>query len=80
MIPRDGGPAFPVPMIPIGPNDDGFTEVRETGISVLDLFACFALVGLLAEGQTKYTEAARDSYALAETMLDMKRRIESSGS
>ena len=34
--PNDGGPAFPVPMVPYR---DGFTEVKEGGMSLRDWFA-----------------------------------------
>lgn len=37
-------PAFPVPMIPINGNPgNGFTEVRETGMTLRDFFAAFAM-------------------------------------
>ena len=39
MAKNDGGPAFPVPMIPV---DFGFTEVREQGLSLRNWFAANA--------------------------------------
>ena len=62
-------PAFPVSAYagdrenpPVRPN---------TGMSILDMFACFALVGLLASDEST-EDAPRMAYDIAVKMLDTK--------
>lgn len=46
---NDGGPAFPVPMVPW---EGGFINVECTGMSLRDWFAGQALQGILAGGSS----------------------------
>jgi hypothetical protein len=79
MMTNDGGPAFPVPMIPVD-RDGGHTEVRYQGISVRDYFAAAAMqifervTPFDAEKEhghylTQMKLLAADLYALADAML-----------
>ena len=49
--PNDGGPAFPVPMIPVG-NTGGFTTVRHEGLSLRDHFAGLAMQAMVSSYRT----------------------------
>ena len=74
--PNDGGPAFPVPMVPW---QDGFINVECTGASLRDWFAANAsendiehhnLGNLRSDGKT-YNRRTREEakYAYADAML-----------
>lgn len=73
---NDGGPAFPIPMIPLD-NIGGFTEVRYEGMTLRDYFAAKAMQCFLsqplsdgAEWKEDYIEIiATDSYEMADEML-----------
>jgi len=47
---NDGGPAFPVPMVPHD-SQGGHTEVRWQGMSMRAYFAGQALAGMLADSE-----------------------------
>lgn len=68
----DGGPAFPVPMIPCD-YYGGYTEVRATGLSLRDYFAAKALVTLVksyADSDPKHARVtANAAYEFADAML-----------
>ena len=67
---NDGGPAFPVPMVPW---QDGFINVECTGMSLRDWLAGQVLQGLASD--TAYIwnrtneEVATASYDIADAML-----------
>lgn len=64
----DGGPAFPVPMVPYR---DGFIAVEDTGMSLRDWLAGQALAGLLACPTTVGDAEvfANSAYRHADAML-----------
>ena len=69
---NDGGPAFPVPMVPW---QDGFINVECAGMTVRDWFAGQALAGIMANTKllTILAESNRDpalcAYETADLML-----------
>ena len=74
--PNDGGPAFPVPMIPW---HDGFINVECTGASLRDWLASHAseqdieehTLGTLRDSGRSYNHRSREQakYAYADAML-----------
>ena len=70
MATNDGGPAFPVPMVPCD-NQGGFTDVREQGLSLRDWFAGQALAGILASDRSwTLGEVTGFAYRYADLMLE----------
>lgn len=71
---KDGGPAFPVPMIPCD-RYGGFTEVSETGLTLRDWFAGLAMQSLVANGTSPHSATfAGDAYRYADAMLQARDR------
>lgn len=75
--PADGGPAFPVPMIP-SDRQGGYSGVQETGMTLRDYFAGQALDACMREADEWYRSgnpcdvlqrAAVGAYRLADAML-----------
>ena len=70
----DGGPAFPVPMIPID-NTGGHTEVRYEGMMLRDWFAGRWISGsstIMTEDYVDEAHAkmlAQEAYRVADAML-----------
>lgn len=82
MAKSNGGPAFPVPMIPID-REGGFTEVRESGMSLRDWFAGQALAGIIACPGAEPDDASREgcaslAYGFADAMLAEREKCEPS--
>lgn len=80
----NGGPAFPVPMIPCD-RDGGFTSVEHGGMTLRDYFAINVLNGLLSysycnPSHGNYIEncsvenAARQAYQYADAMLEARKQ------
>ena len=70
--PNDGGPAFPVPMIPW---QDGFINVECTGVSLRDWFAGKALEGQAHRFDHPHNHRellAKDCYEIADAMLQAR--------
>ena len=70
--PNDGGPAFPVPMIPW---QDGFINVECTGMSLRDWFAGKALEGQAHRFDHPHNHRellAKDCYEIADAMLQAR--------
>lgn len=68
---NDGGPAFPIPMIPLD-NIGGFTEVRYEGMTLRDYFAAKAMQCFLSQPLSDGADIeiiATDSYEMADEML-----------
>ena len=67
---NDGGPAFPVAMVPW---QDGFINVECTGMSLRDWFAGQVLQGLASDGERykdKFQEEiAVECYEMADEMI-----------
>ena len=65
----DGGPAFPVPMVPW---QDGFVNVECTGMTLRDWFAGQALEGQAHRFDHPHNHRellAKDCYEIADAML-----------
>lgn len=56
----DGGPSFPVPMIPYDPSG-GFTNVEWQGLSLRDYFAAKAMLGELITSSSDATPESTDA-------------------
>lgn len=74
----DGGPAFPVPMVPID-NTGGFVSVQFGGMTLRDWFAGQCMQGASASTQNEIDERgaeiiARESYRMADAMLKARSR------
>jgi hypothetical protein len=70
-ISNDGGPAYPIPDLPMSGNSTGWlSQYTQTsnGMSVRDVLACHALQGMLANGW-RLSDAARSCWATADEAL-----------
>ena len=68
---NDGGPAFPVPMVPHD-SQGGYTEVRWQGMSLRAWMAGKAMQGILADGVSydwDVVRMAKASVTLADALI-----------
>lgn len=73
---NDGGPAFPVPMVPCE-RTDGFIEVSYRGMTLHDYFAAAVLTGMCANpayDDIPNTYMARHAYDCAKSMLTERKQ------
>ena len=67
--PTDGGPAFPVPMIPCG-RDGDYTSVELQGMSLRDYFAATSMAAYRNQSfDSQPKDVARWAYLDADAML-----------
>lgn len=67
---NDGGPAFPMGM------ETPFEYLHQPGMTLRDYFAAAAMQGLLAYGNSVSDPTVRESFLMADLMLEKRMKDE----